>query len=362
MSIIRRRHKNMFIAGCIGFFVALIVITILYASLIRGNQKAMNWILNDSQLQINEVKKEQPVKIKTYILMEGISQGETVTKEMLMAMEVEERIIPEKFVDDITHIIGRTAAVDIPAKAILTESFFGSSEVETDSMETVEIRLESIPEIIGVGDVVNLRIHFPSGQNYLLLGQKEVIHMNTELNFFFAKLTTVELMALSSALEDCNKYPGTRLYLTRLDGISEGDEVAGDHAYPVNPNVLMLSRMIEDRQKVLNERKTLDDSLTYHFEQVGLGFDYGAIDETTLSLAGETSSNGKMSKDMENNDSGQDEVLGQESSGQSNQEKDDDSDSALSSAKTSNTSAQTQGGNSSDDSDSSDEDKPDFDF
>lgn len=361
MSIIRRRHKNMFIAGCIGFFVALITITILYAFLVRGNQKAMNWILNDSQLQINEVKKEQPVKTKTYILMEGISQGETVTKEMLMAMEVEERIIPEKFVDDMTHIVGRTAVVDIPAKAILTESFFMGPEVESDSLETVEIRLESIPEIIGIGDLINLRIHFPSGQNYLLLGQKEVIHMNTELNFFFARLTTVELMALSSALEDCNKYPGTRLYLTKLDGVSKDDEVASHHEYPVNPNVLMLSRTLEDRERVLNERKTLDESLTYHFEQMGLGFDYEAIDDATLSQAHDTGLTGNMDEDTENDGRDQGETSSKASNGQSNQEIVDVSDTASSSSDTGNSKAQA-GDNTLDDGDTSDDGKPDFDF
>jgi len=292
MSIIRRRHKNLMIAGSIGFFVALIVIIMVYISIVRGNPEAINWILNDSQLQISEMRQEEAIKVKTYVLLESVEAGTIILKEMLMAMEVDERVIPDHLVEEMETIIGQSATVSIPAKAILTTDFFKNSIKKEIESEVCEVQLNDIPEIIQTGDRINLRVHFPSGQSYLLVGNKEVLHLNTELNRLFLRLNSEELMALSSATEDCNRYLGTKLYLTKLEGVSEEVTSQMSCLYPINPNVLLLTDDRKDIDLLLARRKALDESLTYLFESNTTAFNYENIDGTTLSASIEIDAHG----------------------------------------------------------------------
>lgn len=82
---------------------------------------------------------------------------------------------------------------------------------------------------IAAGDYCDVRILFPTGQNYIVLSKKKVLSADAE-NICF-NVCEHEVMAMSSALYDVNRYDGTYVYLTKYT--SAGD-TASIPDYPVS--------------------------------------------------------------------------------------------------------------------------------
>ncbi len=279
MSIIRQRHKNLLIAGSIGFVIAITLLILVYLILIRGNPSAMNFMLKDSHLKITEQKAEEVKKTKVYTLLDKLEKGAVIEREMLMAIEVENRLIPVDCLTNIEDLIGKTLMLDLSPRTLLTENMISSVNGDKTAGEIVEIELERIPEIIQVGDLVNLRIHFPTGQNYCLLKKKEIIHMNTSLQVVFMELTPDDILAYSSAQEDCARYSGAKLVMTKIAGDESNPVSTYENQYPLNPNVLSMNFSLDDWEERVRIRQALDDSLQYLFEQNSSPYNYTHFDE-----------------------------------------------------------------------------------
>ncbi len=283
MSIIRQRHKNLIMAGSIGFFIAMIILILVYVTVIRGNPAAVNFLLKDSQLKITQQKTEPVTKTKVYTLIENVEKETLVTREMLMALNVDNQLLPDNYFEDISDIVGKTTAISLSSKTILTQNMVYLAGQEDLSGEILEIEIGRIPEIIQIGDRVNLRIHFPTGHNYTLLKSKEVLHLNQDLQVVFLELTPYEILAYSSALEDCARYSGAKLMMTKSMGESE-EAISEDELYPLNPNVLAMNHSLDKWSQRLDKRQTLDDSLSFMFEQNSSPYNYTKIDEESKDL------------------------------------------------------------------------------
>lgn len=278
MSIIRQRHKNLIMAGSIGFTIAMIILILVYVTLIRGNPTAVNLLLKDSQLKITQQKSEPVKKTKVYTLIEDIEKDTLITREMLMAVNVDDQLLPDNCFEDLEEILGKTTAIPLSSKTILTHNMFDSGHDEDWNGEILEIEIGRIPEIIQIGDMVNLRIHFPTGHNYTILKSKEILHLNQELQVVFLELTPYEILAYSSAMEDCARYSGAKLMMTKSIGESDAT-ISDEDLYPLNPNVLAMNHSLDKWSQRLDKRQTLDDSLGYLFDQNSSPYDYTKIDE-----------------------------------------------------------------------------------
>ena len=279
MSIIRQRHKNQLIAGSIGFFAALILVLTVYLTAIRGNPEAMNMLLVDSHLEVEKVTETDVSKEKVYIFLEDTPKGIEISREMLQAVEVNSRLLADSCILNMEDIIGFRTAGDVAAKTFITAELLTREEKLAADLETVEIHLENIPEIIETGDFINVHIHFPTGHTYKLLESKEVLHMNRENSMVFTDMDEGELLAYSSAIEDCNRYDGTYLYLTEMTP-GDREQTALMKAYPMNPDVIQMAEGLSGRMDMLSERKVLDECLT-DLDDEEL-YDYTRVDESVL--------------------------------------------------------------------------------
>ncbi len=304
MSIIRQRWKNLIISGVIGFMSALIIVMLCYLFLIRGNEEAINLVLMDSQFQVTAIaEKEKLIKKKVYTLSETGDKGEIITRDMIQALEVDINIIPDKVVLNIDELLNKKLTIDISPLTMLTEAMVTKVELFEVKQEVIEISGIRIPEILAIGDLVNLRIHYPTGQDYTVIKNKEVLHINIEANTFFIALGQEEILSYSSAREDGNLYAGTKMYITQQESIELDlkDEISAVKAisdnreysrYPLNPNAQSLSLIYQTDTKVLNSRKILDESLEEFFDQEGFLYNYELI--ATELVDGETTDSSKL--------------------------------------------------------------------
>ena len=290
MSIIRQRSKNLIFAGLIGFMSGLIVVLFVYMIGIRGNIKVIEWILNDSQLEVMtmtepldepEVKKEKVVRLK-----KSVSKDSIITEDMLEVVEVEASSIPSNHYKEIQGLLGEKTLIDLEPLVIVTDSMSEKTNVFQVSFETLEIQNVHYPDILAVGQSINMRIHYPTGQDYTILENKNIVHIDPEDQSFFVNLSEEEILSYSSAKEDKNIYPGTEIYIT-IEG--SGDIIIDEEdssllsaykkgleydAYPLNPNVLALSQVKNFDTILLDDRLVLDLSLKEFFDLNSERFSY----------------------------------------------------------------------------------------
>lgn len=293
MSFIRKRQRNLIIAGMMGFLIAVLFISGMYVFGIRGNDKVINWILEDSQLEVNTVKEVNDVvdevlleTMDVYTLLDTVKVGELVQRENLLKMTIESRYVPEHAIINIEQLIGKKALIDLEEKMILTKQMVINENEQIGVLQTAEFRNIHVPNLLKTGDYVNLRIHFPSGQDYLILKNKEVIQIQDEYNGLYMNLTEEEILNYSSALVDLTIFPGTRMYFTKYQVvISDVPMFEGYDPYPLNPNVLELSRNELEEEQVFAKRMQLDISLFEYFDEDTLRYRYGYEELTDEEMA-----------------------------------------------------------------------------
>lgn len=299
MSFIRKRQKNILLAGISGFFVALMLLSVTYFIFIRGNVAAIDWLLEDSQLEVNTMPNTMELEIPqevvmadVYTLIEGVAVDTVIEEQMIMKLSIEDRFVPRNAFRDKEEIVGKKASIDIDSIMILTESMLFETGTDYIVSQTAEIQNIHVPDLLQVGDDVNLRIHFPSGQDYVVIEGKEVLKIHEEYNGLYLDLWEDEILAYSSALVDCQIYPGTYLYLTKQQWIIGDENSTSFSQYPVNPNVWTLAansvldkteneRLIngelnwEESGNVLLERMFLDISLSEYYDDDFVKYRYG---------------------------------------------------------------------------------------
>jgi len=270
MSIIRQRSKNLLISGAIGFFIAWIIILLVYLLLVRGNQKIIDNLRIEHQAEETVTKEEEIPMTKVIVLNSAREKDTIITMDMLQGYELETALVPEHAMRDAEVIVGKKLAIDLDANTILSEGFLMEVDAYRTDLETVEITNIRIPENLQVSDRINLRIHYPTGQDYTLVENKKVTYINEDRSGFYIPLSEEEILSFSSGREDANIYQGTEVYVTKEKTqtvYSMPEEALVYDAYPLNPNAQALSQKDRFDEELLGAREVLDESLILFFDQ-----------------------------------------------------------------------------------------------
>ena len=106
-------------------------------------------------------------------------------------------------------------------------------------LELSDIRL---PESVHTNNLIDIRISFPTGEDYIVLNQQRVLSLlnedeGTSVCGIALNLSEEDLLRLSSARVDENLFEGTYLYAVIYQADFENAAVT---TYPVNPQVFTL--------------------------------------------------------------------------------------------------------------------------
>lgn len=88
---------------------------------------------------------------------------------------------------------------------------------------------------INNGDLVDVRISFPNGEDYIVISHKEII--NVDERGIVLRVNEEEILKMSSAQIDVNKYEGTKIYAVKY--VSDSQKPAISY-YLLNEYVLSL--------------------------------------------------------------------------------------------------------------------------
>lgn len=137
-----------------------------------------------------------------------VLQGETITADMINLARVHVTTIPANAASQ-GGVVGRIAKYNIPKNVTVVSSMI-ADRILTQDVRTQQITAVLLPAKLTVGEYVDIRLQVPSGVEYIVLPQKQILDIvGTTI---WLNLSEDELLLLNSAIVDSYMTDGSKLY------------------------------------------------------------------------------------------------------------------------------------------------------
>jgi len=175
-------------------------------------------------------------KMIVYVASTDIPKGATIEEGInVYKQEIYTGLERSSYIT--ADMLGHTAIVDIAYNEPVMSNMVTDILVTKD-MRDYEISFAHLLYDLQEYDVVDIRMMFPDGSDYVLLSKKQVNNLDMDNNIFYTQCTEDEILRLSSALIDSFTTTGAYIYTTRY--ISENLQEEAIPNYPVRGESLSL--------------------------------------------------------------------------------------------------------------------------
>lgn len=224
------------------------------------------------RLNYYEQLHEQYSYASLFVLTRDVTAGEELTADMLQVQRVqsEEDLSAAQSLTQ-EDLVGKRLKVSLTKGATLSTDIVYEGTPIADDERRIELRELELPQTLRENEFVDIRIVFPNGEDYLVVGHKRVYRIirdeEGEMLALQLRLLEDELLRYQAACVDTKTYQDTRLYALQYTGEFQP---AAQTFYPVNravfdllqwdPNIVELF-VVEKEQ----ERRTLLETNLEHF-------------------------------------------------------------------------------------------------
>jgi hypothetical protein len=176
------------------------------------------------------------------VLTGDVTAGEELTEDMICQRQVQSTedlsavtaLSPE-------DLVGKRLKVSLTGGTALSPELLYEGEPVAEDERRVELTQVSFPQTLKQDELVDIRIVFPNGEDFLVVGHKRVYRIITdsegEAEAIQLRLTEEELLRYQAACVDAKDYEDTRLYALQYTGEFQS---ASEAFYPVNTAVFDL--------------------------------------------------------------------------------------------------------------------------
>lgn len=260
MNPMQRRATRSFVIGIfLGLMVAVLVAFFFY----QKNKQL--------EADLTAIKAKQS---RVMVAADNYESGTVLTEESLVMQEVQttvpstEVLSPADFIA-VDEETGATLIdeeghekqneiylkVGVPAGTIITKDMVSIGEkIISKDIRTVEYSMIYLPSHAAAGDYVDIRIQFPEGQDYVVLGKKRIEECTDKT--IWIKQSEEEILTLNNAIIDSYLAEGSKLYATLYT--EPGLQEPAQQTYPVSDQVKALMEtspnILAEAKKALNER------------------------------------------------------------------------------------------------------------
>lgn len=236
MSRLRQRTKQLMIAGMAGAGV----VGILFAGYAVYQAKHLHQIktslVRDYETRIQQLKDEnQRQSISGWVLSRDISAGHPIRNEDVRRVELPADSVPANIIKSKDEIAGKNAKIALSSQTLLTPGLLYADEPTPHDLRWREMGFIQLPAALERNDVVDVRIQFPTGQDYILLSKKKIERLNGES--VTMTLDEMEILSLSSAIVDAYLHKASIYALAYVEPQLQAKAVP---TYPANEAVLQL--------------------------------------------------------------------------------------------------------------------------
>jgi len=220
--------------------IAIIVTLLLTASIAAV---VTHFLVKDKNEQIAELE-ERVVDTKCLAFAKDLPVNSIITQSDLTEVEIKQTSVSSgtyKIIDgnikDVMHyqvfvddegatkvsnikiekesLVGRVVKTNITKNTLVMDSLlFAEDEDPTKDERIQEFNFLQIPSDLNTNDYIDVRIQFPTGEDYSVLIGKKVEKIAGE-NTIFIKMDEEEIMAMGSAIIEAYMQKGVRLYANK---------------------------------------------------------------------------------------------------------------------------------------------------
>lgn len=186
------------------------------------------------------------------------------------------------------------AKVDIAAGVPVMYNMVTDVVLDNDTRD-YEISVANLTTDQKENDVVDIRVIFPNGEDYVILSKKQITNLNLENCVFTSQLNEEEILRFASAIVDAYMTTGARIYTTRY--VEENIQETSTPNYPVrettialinsDPNVVTKATETLNLEARLSLEQRLGTLTEDELDAVSEGF--GLTDTAKSSVLGSTS-------------------------------------------------------------------------
>jgi hypothetical protein len=286
---LRTRHKLMIGAAAVG----ALLVGIPLGGMLRGMRQ------DNEQIRESLTYYEQLQSAYHYtsicVLTKDVTAGEELTGDMICQQQVQStEDLSAVQTPSLEDLAGKRLKVSLAKGATLTPDLLYEGEPVAEDERRVELTETGFPQTLKEDELVDIRIVFPNGEDFLVVGHKRVYQIiRDEDDTVLAvqlRLQEEELLRYQAACVDVKTYEDTRLYALQYTGEFQSE---GQVYYPVNrdvfdllqwdPNVLELFTVDAEQER----RTLLETNLSGYLPEEPDGSDEEVSDVQELS-AGET--------------------------------------------------------------------------
>ncbi len=155
------------------------------------------------------------------------------------------------------YLIGKKSAIKIEKNSVITYEMLDEDEVLDSDFRLYELDFIALMKNIDVGDVLDIRIAFPNGDDFTVLSGKKLMSIyrspDGTKDYISLNLNERDILRLASAYNDYRLLDGVKIYTAKYVDADKQEKSVEN--YPVNKFV---RKIIEDNVDV--EDKSLLDN------------------------------------------------------------------------------------------------------
>ncbi|WP_055105811.1 SAF domain-containing protein [Paenibacillus ihumii] len=232
MSRIRLRQKQLLTAGAIGGAIILLICLIIGYLYVSSIQKKYVQRISEVETKLAAAEKQlNEERVNVAILSDDYKAGDLITEKDIVSVSVPRSVVPDNAVLE-KDIIGKYSKIDLKKNTLITNAMLFEEGITPDDLRNQEFNLIQLPLKLTTRDFVDIRIKFPTGQDYIVLSKKKVADLNN--GTVWHQLKEEEILFMSSAIVDAFINDATIYALSYVDPyMQEKAHVT----YPPNPKV-----------------------------------------------------------------------------------------------------------------------------
>lgn len=266
MSKLRRQSKKMIYAGLAGAGAASLLLGSyvfydFYADSVKKSKQEAHYEAKLSELT-QQLKGEQKNSRTGYVAARDVKPGTLIQDSDVKAIQISADQSPANLMEHLDDIRGTIAKIELQTGTVITEAMLYQEEPTPADLRNREISVIKLPTVLTAGDMIDVRIQFPTGQDYIVLSKKKVEKLNGLT--MWITLTEEEILTLSSAMVDAYLHKASLYSLSYVEPEFQESAIP---TYPANEKVLQLievnPNIVEHAEQALAKhlRGTLESAL-----------------------------------------------------------------------------------------------------
>lgn len=202
------------------------------------------------QEQVKELELVAVQNETAFALLNDVKKGEKITEDMLQKVHLPKAAAANDLFNIMLYDEKTNSfytKTDLPAHTVLTHSLLYQDEMITTDVREGEYAFIQLPTTIKKDQYVDVRIQFPSGDDYILLSKKRV--KDVQGITVWLDMDEGEILSMSSAMVDAY-IEGGKIYAMAY--VDEHMQDPSQMTYPVKTNV---KELIQASPNIVNLAK-----------------------------------------------------------------------------------------------------------